>query len=263
MIVGQHIPGTSYLHRSSALAKIIFAFCFIPLVFLANNAATNIFLLIFTFLALASSKLPLRYVLKGLRPILFLIVFTFIVQLFFTREGTILFEFGWLKIYSEGLRLAIIVSLRFFYLVSITTLVTLTTSPIELTDAIELLLKPFKVVRVPTHEIALMLSISLRFLPTLAEETEKIMKAQQARGVDLAAGPIKERLRAIIPLLIPLFISAFKRAEDLATAMEARGYRGGEGRTRLRESKWTARDTGLMGLLVVVALLLVYLRGGF
>ncbi|WP_029332276.1 energy-coupling factor transporter transmembrane component T family protein [Exiguobacterium oxidotolerans] len=262
MIVGQHIPGTSYLHRSSALAKIIFAFCFIPLVFLANNAATNIFLLIFTFLALASSKLPLRYVLKGLRPILFLIVFTFIVQLFFTREGTILFEFGWLKIYSEGLRLAIIVSLRFFYLVSITTLVTLTTSPIELTDAIELLLKPFKVVRVPTHEIALMLSISLRFLPTLAEETEKIMKAQQARGVDLAAGPIKERLRAIIPLLIPLFISAFKRAEDLATAMEARGYRGGEGRTRLRESKWTARDTGLMGLLVV-ALLLVYLRGGF
>ncbi|MGX8178717.1 energy-coupling factor transporter transmembrane component T family protein [Exiguobacterium artemiae] len=263
MIVGQHIPGTSYLHRSSAVAKIIFAFCFIPLVFLANNATTNIFLLLFTFFALASSKLPIRYVLKGLRPILFLIVFTFIIQLLFTREGAVLFEFGWFKIYEEGLRLAIIVSLRFFYLVSITTLVTLTTSPIELTDAIELLLKPFKVVRVPTHEIALMLSISLRFLPTLAEETEKIMKAQQARGVDLSAGPIKERLRAIIPLLIPLFISAFKRAEDLATAMEARGYRGGEGRTRLRESKWTGRDTGLMLLLVVLGLLLVYLRGGF
>lgn len=263
MIVGQHIPGSSYLHRSSAVAKIIFAFCFIPLVFLANNAATNIFLLLFTFFALASSKLPIRYVLKGLRPILFLIVFTFIIQLLFTREGAILFEFGWFKIYEEGLRLAIIVSLRFFYLVSITTLVTLTTSPIELTDAIELLLKPFKVVRVPTHEIALMLSISLRFLPTLAEETEKIMKAQQARGVDLSAGPIKERLRAIIPLLIPLFISAFKRAEDLATAMEARGYRGGEGRTRLRESKWTTRDTGLILLLVVLGLLLVYLRGGF
>ena len=263
MIVGQHIPGTSYLHRSSAVAKIIFAFCFIPLVFLANNAATNIFLLLFTFFALASSKLPIRYVLKGLRPILFLIIFTFIIQLLFTREGAILFEFGWFRIYEEGLRLAIIVSLRFFYLVSITTLVTLTTSPIELTDAIELLLKPFKVVRVPTHEIALMLSISLRFLPTLAEETEKIMKAQQARGVDLSAGPIKERLRAIIPLLIPLFISAFKRAEDLATAMEARGYRGGEGRTRLRESKWTTRDTGLILLLVVLGLLLVYLRGGF
>lgn len=263
MIVGQHIPGTSYLHRSSAVAKIIFAFCFIPLVFLANNAATNIFLLLFTFFALASSKLPIRYVLKGLRPILFLIVFTFIIQLLFTREGAILFEFGWFRIYEEGLRLAIIVSLRFFYLVSITTLVTLTTSPIELTDAIELLLKPFKVVRVPTHEIALMLSISLRFLPTLAEETEKIMKAQQARGIDLSAGPIKERLRAIIPLLIPLFISAFKRAEDLATAMEARGYRGGEGRTRLRESKWTGRDTGLIVLLIVLGLLLVYLRGGF
>lgn len=263
MIVGQHIPGTSYLHRSSAVAKIIFAFCFIPLVFLANNTATNVFLLVFTFLALASSKLPIRYVLKGLRPILFLIVFTFIIQLLFTREGAILIELGWFKIYEEGLRLAIIVSLRFFYLVSITTLVTLTTSPIELTDAIELLLKPFKIVRVPTHEIALMLSISLRFLPTLAEETEKIMKAQQARGVDLSAGPIKERLRAIIPLLIPLFISAFKRAEDLATAMEARGYRGGEGRTRLRESKWTGRDTGLMILLIVIGLLLVYLRGGF
>ncbi|MGX8238580.1 energy-coupling factor transporter transmembrane component T family protein [Exiguobacterium undae] len=263
MIVGQHIPGTSYLHRSSAVAKIIFAFCFIPLVFLANNTATNVFLLVFTFLALASSKLPIRYVLKGLRPILFLIVFTFIIQLLFTREGAVLIELGWFKIYEEGLRLAIIVSLRFFYLVSITTLVTLTTSPIELTDAIELLLKPFKIVRVPTHEIALMLSISLRFLPTLAEETEKIMKAQQARGVDLSAGPIKERLRAIIPLLIPLFISAFKRAEDLATAMEARGYRGGEGRTRLRESKWTGRDTGLMILLIVIGLLLVYLRGGF
>lgn len=263
MIVGQHIPGTSYLHRSSAVAKIIFAFCFIPLVFLANNTATNVFLLVFTFLALASSKLPIRYVLKGLRPILFLIVFTFIIQLLFTREGAVLIELGWFKIYEEGLRLAIIVSLRFFYLVSITTLVTLTTSPIELTDAIELLLKPFKIVRVPTHEIALMLSISLRFLPTLAEETEKIMKAQQARGVDLSAGPIKERLRAIIPLLIPLFISAFKRAEDLATAMEARGYRGGEGRTRLRESKWTGRDTGLMILLFVIGLLLVYLRGGF
>ncbi|WP_312084967.1 energy-coupling factor transporter transmembrane protein EcfT [Exiguobacterium sp.] len=261
MIVGQHIPGQSYLHRSSALAKIIFAFCFIPLVFLANNAATNIFLLLFTFLALMSSRLPLRYVLKGLRPILFLIVFTFVIQLFFTREGAVLLEFGWLRIYEEGLRLAIIVSLRFFYLVSITTLVTLTTSPIELTDAIELLLKPFKVVRVPTHEIALMLSISLRFLPTLAEETEKIMKAQQARGVDLSAGPIKERLRAIIPLLIPLFISAFKRAEDLATAMEARGYRGGEGRTRLRESKWTMRDTGLIILLALLTISLVGLRG--
>ncbi|MER2123228.1 MAG: energy-coupling factor transporter transmembrane component T [Exiguobacterium indicum] len=261
MIVGQHIPGQSYLHRSSALAKIIFAFCFIPLVFLANNAATNIFLLVFTFLALMSSRLPLRYVLKGLRPILFLIVFTFVIQLFFTREGAVIFELGWLRIYEEGLRLAIIVSLRFFYLVSITTLVTLTTSPIELTDAIELLLKPFKVVRVPTHEIALMLSISLRFLPTLAEETEKIMKAQQARGVDLSAGPIKERLRAIIPLLIPLFISAFKRAEDLATAMEARGYRGGERRTRLRESKWTMRDTGLMILLVLLTISLVGLRG--
>jgi energy-coupling factor transport system permease protein len=261
MIVGQHIPGQSYLHRSSALAKIILAFCFIPLVFLANNAATNIFLLVFTFLALMSSRLPLRYVLKGLRPILFLIVFTFVIQLFFTREGAVLFEFGWLRIYEEGLRLAIIVSLRFFYLVSITTLDTLTTSPIELTDAIELLLKPFKVVRVPTHEIALMLSISLRFLPTLAEETEKIMKAQQARGVDLSAGPIKERLRAIIPLLIPLFISAFKRAEDLATALEARGYRGGEGRTRLRESKWTMRDTGLMILLVLLTISLVGLRG--
>ncbi len=208
-----------------------------------------------------SSRLPLRYVLKGLRPILFLIVFTFVIQLFFTREGAVIFELGWLRIYEEGLRLAIIVSLRFFYLVSITTLVTLTTSPIELTDAIELLLKPFKVVRVPTHEIALMLSISLRFLPTLAEETEKIMKAQQARGVDLSAGPIKERLRAIIPLLIPLFISAFKRAEDLATAMEARGYRGGGGRTRLRESKWTMRDTGLIILLALLTISLVGLRG--
>jgi energy-coupling factor transport system permease protein len=130
-----------------------------------------------------------------------------------------------------------------------------------LSDATELLLKPFKVVRVPTHEIALMLSISLRFLPTLAEETKKIMKGQHARGVDLSAGRIKERLRAIIPLLIPLFVSAFKRAEDLATALEARRYRGGEGRTRLRDSKWTMRDTVLMILLVLLTISLVGLRG--
>ena len=157
--------------------------------------------------------------------------------------------------------MGLIVSLRFFYLVMLTTLVTLTTTPMELTDSIEAGLRPFERLRVPAHEIALMLSISLRFLPTLADETDRIMKAQQARGVDLMSGPWKSRLKGVIPLLIPLFISAFKRAEDLATAMEARGYRGGEGRTRLREMKWQTRDTAVLLIFVALTLILFGLRG--
>ncbi|MBR2680940.1 MAG: energy-coupling factor transporter transmembrane protein EcfT, partial [Exiguobacterium sp.] len=202
-----------------------------------------------------------RYLWNGLRMILFLIVFTLVLQLLFNREGKLLFELGPIAIYSEGIRMGLIVSLRFFYLVMLTTLVTLTTTPMELTDSIEAGLRPFERIRVPAHEIALMLSISLRFLPTLADETDRIMKAQQARGVDLMSGPWKSRLKGVIPLLIPLFISAFKRAEDLATAMEARGYRGGEGRTRLREMKWQTRDTAVLLIFVALTLILFGLRG--
>lgn len=261
MIIGQYIPGHSWLHSLDARAKTLFILGFIPVVFLADNLWTNLFLLAFTLFAVKLSQLSWRYLWNGLRMILFLIVFTLILQLLFNRDGTLLFEFGPIAIYSEGIRMGLIVSLRFFYLVMLTTLVTLTTTPMELTDSIEAGLRPFERIRVPAHEIALMLSISLRFLPTLADETDRIMKAQQARGVDLMSGPWKSRLKGVIPLLIPLFISAFKRAEDLATAMEARGYRGGEGRTRLREMKWQTRDTAVLLLFAALTLILFGLRG--
>lgn len=261
MIIGQYIPGHSWLHTLDARAKTLFILAFIPVVFLADNLWTNIFLLAFTLFAVRLSQLSWRYLWNGLKMILFLILFTLLLQLFFNREGTELISFGPFAIYSEGVRMGLIVSLRFFYLVMLTTLVTLTTTPMELTDSIEAGLRPLERFRVPAHEIALMLSISLRFLPTLADETDRIMKAQQARGVDLKSGPIMDRLKAVVPLLIPLFVSAFKRAEDLATAMEARGYRGGEGRTRLREMTWHRRDTALLLIFVIVTLILIGLRG--
>lgn len=261
MIIGQYIPGHSWLHTLDARAKTLFILGFIPIVFLADNLWTNVFLLGFTLFAVRLSQLSWRYLWNGLKMILFLIVFTLLLQLFFNRDGTELIAFGPFAIYSEGVRMGLIVSLRFFYLVMLTTLVTLTTTPMELTDSIEAGLRPLERFRVPAHEIALMLSISLRFLPTLADETDRIMKAQQARGVDLTSGPIKDRLKAVVPLMIPLFVSAFKRAEDLATAMEARGYHGGEGRTRLREMTWRRRDTALFGVFIVMTFILIGLRG--
>ena len=167
---------------------------------------------------------------------------------------------GWFKIYEEGLRQGIFISLRFFLLILVTSLLTLTTTPIEITDGIEYLLAPLKKVKFPVHELALMMSISLRFIPTLMQETDIIMKAQTARGVDFSGGPIKDRLKAIIPLLIPLFISSFKRAEELAVAMEARGYRGGEGRTKYRQLSWGFSDSAMILFLMAVTALLIIFR---
>ena len=206
------------------------------------------------------TKLPIQFLIRGLRPVLWVILFTFLLHLFVTKEGNVLLDLGFMKIYEEGLIQGIYISLRFFYLILITTILTLTTTPIEITDGMESLLGPLKKVRLPVHELALMMSISLRFIPTLMEETDKILKAQMARGVDFTGGPIKDRFKAIVPLLVPLFISAFKRAEELATAMEARGYRGGEGRTKLRQLHWSLIDTVFLILLVVLGLALLYLR---
>src|SRR5699024_5888378 len=168
-----------------------------------------------------------------------------------THEGELLFQWGWLQIHKGGIVRGIFIALRIFFLIMMTTLLTLTTPPIEITDGMETLLGPLKRLRFPVHEFALMISISLRFIPTLMEEADKIIKAQTARGTEFMSGPIKDRVKAIIPLLVPLFISAFKRAEDLALAMEARGYRGGEGRTKLRQLEWRPGDTLLMCVLIV------------
>lgn len=260
MIFGRYIPGDSFVHRLDPRSKLVFVFAFILVVFLANNIITYALLLAFTLLVILMSRIRLYFLINGLKPVMILLVFTFLIHILFTREGDILFELGFLKVYEEGLRQGVFISIRFLVLVFMTSILTLTTSPISITDGIEVLLNPLKKVKMPVHELALMMSIALRFIPTLMDETDKIMKAQMARGSDLSAGPIKERVRAVVPLLVPLFVSAFKRAEDLATAMEVRGYRGGEGRTRYRQLKWDWRDTTSLVVLVVMTVLLVFYR---
>ncbi|MBM4764911.1 energy-coupling factor transporter transmembrane protein EcfT [Bacillus sp. B15-48] len=261
MIIGRFVPADSLLHRMDPRSKLIIVFLFVGIVFLANNIVTYAILALYTFLMAALSKIPLRFLITGLKPVLWLVVFTFFLHLFLTREGTIIFQFGWFTVYEEGLRQGIFISMRFFLLILITSLLTLTTTPIEITDGLERLLGPLKKINFPVHELALMMSIALRFIPTLMQETDKIMKAQTARGVEYTSGPIKERLKAIVPLLIPLFISSFKRAEELAVAMEARGYKGGEGRTKYRQLTWALADTGMIVMLMAVASLLVVFRG--
>ncbi|MBO1005383.1 energy-coupling factor transporter transmembrane component T family protein [Pseudogracilibacillus auburnensis] len=259
MIFGRYIPGISVLHRMDPRSKLLFVFGFICVVFLANNTYTYGLLLLTVALIILLSRMNVKFLLNGLKPVLFLVIFTFFLQLFFNKEGELLVSYGFIHIYEEGLRQAIFISMRFLLLVLVTSLLTLTTTPITLTDGIESILHPLKKINFPVHELALMMSISLRFIPTLMDETDKIMKAQMARGVDFTSGPIKERIRSIIPLLIPLFVSSFKRAEELATAMESRGYRGGEGRTKYRQLKWEFRDTaGTLSLVVLTVLLVLW-----
>jgi energy-coupling factor transport system permease protein len=216
---------------------------------------------VFTLFVIVMSRIKVFFLINGLKPVLILMIFTFLLHVLFTREGAVIIELGPLKVYEEGLRQGIFISIRFLVLVFITSVLTLTTSPISITDGIETLLNPFKKVKLPVHELALMMSIALRFIPTLMDETDKIMKAQMARGSDLSAGPLMDRMKAIVPLLVPLFVSAFKRAEDLATAMEVRGYKGGEGRTRYRQLKWGVADTAILVVLAVLAGVLFYFRG--
>ncbi|MGV3486987.1 MAG: energy-coupling factor transporter transmembrane component T family protein [Tuberibacillus sp.] len=261
LIIGQYAPGQSVIHHMDPRAKLIGVFIFVFIVFLANNIWTYGLLLVFTILGVILSKVPLSFVYRGLKPVLFIIIFTFILNALFTHRGDVLFQYGWFELTTEGLKQAVFISIRLLTIIIMTTLLTLTTSPIDITDGLETLLRPLKKWKIPVHEFALMMSIALRFIPTLMEETEKIMKAQMARGVDFSSGSLIKRAKAIVPLLVPLFVSAFKRAEDLAMAMEARGYRGDIGRTKFRLLKWHTRDTGLViGLLILIACLLL-LRG--
>jgi energy-coupling factor transport system permease protein len=260
MIFGRYVPADSTIHRMDPRSKLIIIFLFVCIIFLANNWMTYVLIGIYTFFMLGLSKIPFRFLYAGLKPVIWLVIFTLILQVLFTKEGSLLVEIGPLKIYEEGLKQGIFISVRFFLLIIMTSLLTLTTTPIEITDGIETLLHPLKKIHFPVHEMALMMSIALRFIPTLMQETDKIMKAQMARGVEFSSGPIKERVKAVIPLLIPLFVSAFKRAEELAIAMEARGYRGGIGRTKYRQLDWKLVDTLQIFLLVGLSVLLFLLR---
>lgn len=258
IIIGQYVPGNSIVHKLDPRTKITVIFFFVLIVFFANNLVSYSILVLFALLTMLNTRIPIRFIMKGLTPVWFLIIFSLTLHLFITKEGTVILEVFNFKIYSGGLFQGIAISIRFFLLILITSMLTLTTTPMEITDAIEDMLHFLKKVKFPIHELALMMSISLRFIPTLMQETDKISKAQASRGVDFRTGPIKERIKAIVPLLIPLFVSAFKRAEELAMAMEARGYNGGEGRTKLRALKIEKRDIVIyiLFILVVVGLFL-------
>ncbi|OJG17867.1 cobalt transporter [Enterococcus canis] len=260
LIFGRYIPGDSLIHRLDPRAKLLASFYFIGIIFLANNWQTYAMLFVFTMVAVALSKISIKFFIRGLRPLLWLILFTVALQILFTRGGEVIWEWGIISITQFGLVNGAFIFCRFVLIIFMSTLLTLTTPPLDLSDAIEYILRPLKVVRFPVHEISLMLSIALRFVPTLMDETEKIMNAQRARGVDFGEGNLIQKMKAVVPLLIPLFVSSFNRAEDLATAMEARGYQGGEGRSKYRILEWHGRDTIVVLVYACLTVALVWLR---
>ena len=253
--IGQHFPGSSLVHRFDPRLKIVLTILYIVLLFAAANPLGLALSIVWLAVLYTMAKIPVRLIVKSLKPIVPIILFTCILNLFFvTGNGEPLLHIGFLRIYAEGVRYAVLMAVRVVTLIAGTSLLTYTTSPIVLTDAIERLLYPFSKLHMPVHELAMMMTIALRFIPTLVEETDKIMNAQKARGAMLDSGTLKERIHAMIPILIPLFISAFRRADELAMAMECRCYHGGEGRTRLKQLKFTPEDTRC-AVIITLALL--------
>lgn len=255
--IGQHFPGDSLVHKFDPRMKLVLTIVYIILLFAASNPLGLTLSLVFLVAMYGVAKIPFKLITKSLKPILPIILFTAVLNLFFVSgEGEPLVHFWVLNIYAEGLRYAILMAVRVMALIAGTSLLTYTTSPIVLTDAIEQLLKPLGRLHFPVHELAMMMSIALRFIPTLIEETDKIMNAQKARGAMLDNGSMMERVKALVPVLIPLFISAFRRADELAMAMECRCYHGGEGRTRLKQLKFTSEDFRCM-VVIIVALVVI------
>ncbi len=261
IMLGQYFPGNSVVHNLDPRSKILLTLAFISAIFLATNYAAYLVVGLFICLITLISGIPVKIVLRSIKPLWIILLLTAGIHLFMT-PGTALIEWGPVSITTEGVRQAVQMSARLVYLILISSLLTFTTSPIALTDAIERLLSPFKMVKLPVHELAMMMTIALRFVPTLLEETDRIMKAQMARGADFSSGNILKRGQNLVPILVPLFISAFRRADELATAMEARCYRGGDNRTRMKELQLSLRDvaaTMVMGLLIAG---LAWLRWG-
>ena len=260
MILGRYIPGNSIVHRLDPRSKLVAMILLIMIVFWANNPITNVILFVVTGIFVALSEVPLSFFIKGLRSMFFLIAFTTLFQLFFISGGHVLFEMGFIKITSYGIEQAGIIFCRFVLIIFFSTLLTLTTMPLSLATAVESLLGPLKRFKVPVHEIGLMLSMSLRFVPTLMDDTIRIMNAQKARGVDFGEGNIIQKVKAMIPILIPLFATSLKRADSLATAMEARGYQGGNGRSQYRQLNWMNKDSVALLLVCVLGLILFLLK---
>ena len=257
--LGQYFPGTSLIHRFDPRAKILFTVLFIATIFLCKNVVSYGLTLVVLLVLIAISRVRPKVFLKGMKPIIFIVICTALLNLFYT-SGTVVWSFGILKITEEGLWKAGFMVLRILMLIACTLLLTYTTSPIALTDGLERLLRPLKKVNFPVHELSMMMSIALRFIPTLIQETDKIISAQKARGADFDSGGLVQKAKALIPILIPLFISSFRRAEELAIAMECRCYQGDEGRTSLRQLAMAGRDWGLLVFSIALCAGIVVLR---
>ncbi len=241
--IGQHFPGNSPIHRLDPRIKLVVTVAYVVFLFLSTNAVGLALSIAMVLAFYAVAKIPVKLLKKSLKPMLPIILFTVALNLFFiTGEGEPLFQIWKIRVYTEGVMFCIVMIIRIVCLISGTSLLTYTTSPIELTDGLELLMAPLNVIKFPVHEMSMMMTIALRFIPTLIEETDKIISAQKSRGAMLDSGSFTDRVKALVPILIPLFISAFRRADELATAMECRCYHGGKGRTRLKQLKITAND---------------------
>lgn len=256
--LGQFFPGKSFFHKIDPRTKIISALLYIIAVFLCQSITSFIILLAVTVAMIGFSGVPIKIIVKGLKPLIFILAFTTVYNVFFYTGDTVLLHWRFITIYLEGVVFAAVMGLRIICLLTgSSVLLTYTTSPIMLTDGIERLLSPLNKVKAPVHEFAMMMSIALRFIPTLVEETDKIMCAQKARGADFTSGGLIKRAKALIPVLIPLFISAFRRASDLAVAMECRCYRGGSGRTRMTKTRFGVRDALLFASTVILGTAIV------
>ena len=246
--LGQYFPGNSPIHRLDPRTKLIMLVLYIVALFMAKSWISYGVMLAFLVFTVKISTIPPKSIVRGMKPLVLILVFTGVLNLFFTTDGKVLVDIGFITVTTGGLQRAVFMVARILMLISGTFLLTYTTSPIALTDGLEALLNPLKVIKVPVHELSMMMCIALRFIPTLIEETDKIMCAQKARGADFESGSIIDRAKALIPILVPLFISAFRRADELATAMECRCYQGGEGRTKMKMLRYHRNDMGAFGV---------------
>ena len=258
--LGQYFPGQSVIHRLDPRTKLIMLVIYIVALFLAESWVSYGLMLVFLVTVIWLSTIPLKSILRGMKPLMMILIFTGVLNLFFTQEGEVIFHFWILTVTTGGLTRAVMMMSRILMLITGTFLLTYTTSPIALTDGLESLMKPLKKIGVPVHELSMMMCIALRFIPTLIEETDKIMCAQKARGADFETGSLMERAKALIPILVPLFISAFRRADELATAMECRCYQGGEGRTKMKLLRYHREDFLAYGVGAVLLIAVIVLK---
>lgn len=260
-VFGQYYEGDSPIHRTDPRVKLIASILFIVVIFLAKSIAAFLLLTVFSVVTVLSTGIPFGRFVAGLKPILFIMAFTVVINVFWYKGDTLLIDFYFIKIYLEGIINAVLIALRIVLLIAGTSaLLTYTTTPLALTDGLESLLSPLKKIKVPVHDFAMMMTIALRFIPTLTEETHKIMNAQKARGADFTSGSIIQRAKSLVPILIPLLVSAFRRAEELADAMECRCYTGGEGRTRMNVLRARPSDLLLIGLIMAAGAAVVLLN---